>query len=110
MTTEINVRTAPDHSFEDVCWALAEGEHDLGDDATDAGQALLQWPGPDWCAPAPVDTRPRVPYVTPAGVEFMHIQDHGDLVPATVTLQERGDRIVTCRLSPSYAGPARHPL
>lgn len=42
-------------SLEDLAWALAEGEHDLGDEATAAGSALIQWPGSDcpWFHPGP---------------------------------------------------------
>lgn len=47
-------------SIEDLATALAEGEHDLGTDATAAGYALIAWPGPDcpWFIPrstGPVD-------------------------------------------------------
>lgn len=54
-TTTINANTAPGYTFEDVCQALAEGEHDMGDDATQAAGALLQWPGSDcpWFVPHP---------------------------------------------------------
>lgn len=44
-------------SLEDVAQALAEGEHDLGDDATTAGYMLAcAWAGPDcpWFQPHPV--------------------------------------------------------
>jgi hypothetical protein len=42
-------------SLEDLAYALAEGEHDLGDDVTAAGYALIQWPGADcpWFVPHP---------------------------------------------------------
>jgi hypothetical protein len=39
----INIATA--ETLETVCQALAEGEHDLGDDATTAGNQLLGWTG-----------------------------------------------------------------
>lgn len=42
-------------SLEDLAWALAEGDHDLGAEATAAGNDLLQWPGTDcpWFNPGP---------------------------------------------------------
>lgn len=55
----------PATSLEDLAWALAEGEHDLGDEAVAAGNALIQWPGADcpWFHPGPtpvtIDAEPR---------------------------------------------------
>lgn len=51
----ITIHLAPDQSLEDAMRALAEGEHDLGDDATLAGAALTQWVGRDcpWFVPHP---------------------------------------------------------
>jgi hypothetical protein len=34
-------------SLEDIAQALAEGDHDLGEDATAAGYALIAWPDTD---------------------------------------------------------------
>jgi hypothetical protein len=52
-TTEIHV--AAKKSLEDLAVALAEGEHELGDDATAAGASLAAWPGADcpWFVPGP---------------------------------------------------------
>lgn len=47
-TITITVTTAAGYTFEDVCVALAEGEHTLGEDATSAGYSLIQWPGNDY--------------------------------------------------------------
>jgi hypothetical protein len=51
--TEIHIATK--RGLEDVAQALAEGEHDLGEDATAAGAALIEWPGADcpWFVPGP---------------------------------------------------------
>lgn len=52
----ITVSTAPGYSLQDVCEALAEGEHCLGDDATYAGYMLAHaWAGKDcpWSVPHP---------------------------------------------------------
>lgn len=42
-------------SLEDLAQALAEGEHDLGKEATAVGYALMMWPGRDcpWFNPGP---------------------------------------------------------
>lgn len=52
-TTEIHVATK--NALEDLAMALAEGEHDLGADATGAGAALVGWTGVDcpWFVPGP---------------------------------------------------------
>lgn len=53
--TNITVGTHPGYTFQNVCEALAEGEHNLGDDATAAGAAIIEWPGSDcpWFVPHP---------------------------------------------------------
>lgn len=43
----ILVPTVPGYTYEDMCWALAEGEHAMGPEATRAGASILQWPGTD---------------------------------------------------------------
>ena len=42
-------------SLEDLAWALAEGEHNLGDAVTAIGNSVVQWPGQDcpWFVPGP---------------------------------------------------------
>ena len=52
-TTEIHI--ASKSCLEEIAQALAEGEHDLGEDATAAGGALTAWPGADcpWFVPGP---------------------------------------------------------
>lgn len=52
-TTEIHVATKD--GLEDIAQVLAEGEHDLGEDATVAGAALVAWPSADcpWFVPGP---------------------------------------------------------
>ena len=55
-TMNITVSSAAGHSFQDVCQALAEGDHELGDDATHAGYMVgMAWAGPEcpWFLPAP---------------------------------------------------------
>lgn len=54
MTTNINIETSQDITT--VCQALAEGEHDMGSDATYAGYMLaFAWAGADcpWFVPHP---------------------------------------------------------
>lgn len=44
----IDIRIPTADALEDICQALAEGEHDLGPDATAAGYILtFAWEGPD---------------------------------------------------------------
>lgn len=45
----------PFSSLEDLVQALAEGDHDLGNEATQAAGALTQWAGNDcpWFNPGP---------------------------------------------------------
>lgn len=52
-TTEIYIATKD--ALEELAIALAEGEHDLGADATTAGGALVGWTGVDcpWFVPGP---------------------------------------------------------
>lgn len=45
MLVEIKFPTTT--SLEEVAQALAEGEHELGEDYTHAGYALIMWPGND---------------------------------------------------------------
>ena len=51
----ITIRFAVDLSLAELAEALAEGEHPFGADATFAGNALVQWAGPDcpWFVPGP---------------------------------------------------------
>jgi hypothetical protein len=51
----IEIHVATKDALEDLALALAEGEHDLGEDATAAGGALITWPGADcpWFVPGP---------------------------------------------------------
>ena len=51
----MNISVPTAQSLEDIAQALAEGEHDLGAEATRAGYALIMWPGQDcpWFVPGP---------------------------------------------------------
>lgn len=45
-----SIHIATNDSLENIAWALAEGEHELGSlgsEATQAGGALVGWPGAD---------------------------------------------------------------
>lgn len=46
----------PFSSLEDLAQALAEGDHTLGEEATQAAGSFMQWPGKDcpWFNPGPV--------------------------------------------------------
>jgi len=58
---EITVTTAAGYTFEDTLQALAEGEHSVGSDATQAAGALLQWAGQDcpWFVAGPTPAPPQ---------------------------------------------------